>query len=751
MADFVVLATADWDHRLWTNKQHTALSLKRAGHRVLYIESLGLRPPRADRQDGQRIVKRLRRMFKPPRKVEQGLWVWSPMVIPGGSRGLLLRINRLLIKSALALILWGLRFRSPLLWTYNPLTSRYLPLKRCAGSFNRSMFSGAVYHCVDRIHAQPGMPAQLIAESESELCRTVDLVFTTSPELQASLMPLNVCTYYYGNVADQAHFSAALDVPPAPAQLADLSKPRLMFVGAIDAYKLDLPMLTTLARRRSDWSFVLVGPVGETDPETSIDVLRALPNVHVMGLQAYADLPAWLAHADVALLPLQDNTYTQHMFPMKFFEYLAAGRPVVATQIPALRAYASAALLCPPDTEAFEAGIAMALSGAGPTLEQRLALAAEHTYESRTEKMLLDLQREGLLAAASAGQPMLPAPHRLWSFQAWAVPALLLKLRLRNRLGCTEAGRTLLSWIDGYDPINPTVLDAQLPPLIRAGMYAEAMGLMERSWLELGRTDHLHQLLFRRGSRPQSLQEQNALFETLGGSSILPLSYCAYSRIVCAYRSAELNDPSLMRGSITALDAMASGLERDPNTRVCRQRNRFNRTKLLISCYAATLRLRLITADRAGAAALGRRALDFSGSLDLTVIGRDASFRLTRNLMRVLVINILEAWASTDAMLYWEARQALQVVHDHAHRPEHDHREVQEDHRAFSIQVMDRVVQIDPARVETDAMRRAVEDLMLLLFHGEILGASWRAELLPSVLPCFVGFLNHPNGKAGMP
>ena len=155
MADFVVLATADWDHRLWTNKQHTALSLKRAGHRVLYIESLGLRPPRADRQDGQRIVKRLRRMFKPPRKVEPGLWVWSPMVIPGGSRGLLLRINRLLIRSALELILWGLRFRSPLLWTYNPLTSRYLPLKRCAGSFNRSMFSGAVYHCVDRIHAQP--------------------------------------------------------------------------------------------------------------------------------------------------------------------------------------------------------------------------------------------------------------------------------------------------------------------------------------------------------------------------------------------------------------------------------------------------------------------------------------------------------------------------------------------------------------------------------------------------------------------
>ena len=396
MADFVVLATADWDHRLWTNKQHTALSLQRAGHRVLYIESLGLRPPRADRQDWQRIVKRLRRMVRPPRQVEPGLWVWSPMVIPGGTRGVLLRINRLVFSAALGWILRSLRFRSPLLWTYNPLTGLYLNLKHRAGS---SMFSAAIYHCVDRIHAQPGMPAKLISDTEIQLCRTVNVVFTTSPDLQASLMRLNACTYHYGNVADQAHFAAALYAPPAPGLLAGIPKPRLMFVGAIDAYKIDIHLLTTLARRRPDWSLVLVGPVGEADPDTSIALLQALPNVHIMGLQAYDDLPAWLAHADVALLPLQDNAYTQHMFPMKFFEYLAAGCPVVATQIPALRPYASGALLCPPDPQAFEASIAMALSGAGPPRQQRLALAAEHTYEGRTRKMLQDLQRDGLLHA----------------------------------------------------------------------------------------------------------------------------------------------------------------------------------------------------------------------------------------------------------------------------------------------------------------------------------------------------------------
>ena len=751
MADFVVLATADWDHRLWTNKQHTALSLQRAGHRVLYIESLGLRPPRADRQDRQRIVKRLRRMFRPPRQVEPGLWVWSPMVIPGGTRGVLLHINRVLFSSALGWILRGLRFRSPLLWTYNPLTGRYLNLKRRAGTSKPSMFSAAVYHCVDRIHAQPGMPATLIADSERQLCRTVNVVFTTSPDLQASLMRINACTYHYGNVADQAHFAAALDAPPAPDGLAGIPKPRLMFVGAIDAYKLDLPMLTALARQRSDWSWVLLGPVGEADPDTSIAALQALPNVHVMGLQAYDDLPAWLAHADVALLPLQENTYTQHMFPMKFFEYLAAGRPVVATQIPALRPYASGALLCPPDPEAFEAAIATALSGDGPSLDQRLALAAEHTYESRTQKMLHDLQRDGLLDAASSGQSMLRLQGRTWPLQRVLMPALFRSVRLRNRCGRSEAGRQLLRWIDGHHPVEPQVLDAQIPRLIKRGLYSEALALMERSWLELGRTDHLHHLLFRRGARPKALQEQIALFETLGASSRLPLSYRAYCRVVCAYRSAELNDPQLMRASIAALDAVATGLEDDPNTRLCRQGNRFNRAKLLISCYATTLRLQLTLADRDGAASLGRRGLQFSESLDLTMIETDTSFRLTRNLMRVLAINIVEAWASADAALYGRARRALQVVHDHAHRPEHDEREVQEDHRAFAVQVMQRVVLLDPSLADADASGRAAEDLMLLLFRAKIVSEAWRVERLPGVLPCFEGFLNSHQANPSAP
>ena len=132
------------------------------------------------------------------------------------------------------------------------------------------------------------------------------------------------------------------------------------------------------------------------------------------------------------------------------------------------------------------------------------------------------------------------------------------------------------------------------------------------------------------------------------------------------------------------------------------------------------------------------------------MIETDTSFRLTRNLMRVLAVNIVEAWATADADLYWSARQALQTVHDHAHRPEHDEREVQEDHRAFAVQVMARVALIDPGLGPSEAKRRAVEDLMLLLFRAKIVSEAWRAERLPGVLPSFQAFLS-PSESTPVP
>lgn len=389
MADITLLATADWDHPLWTNKQHVACSLAELGHRVLYVESLGLRLPRQGpkgpalaraRSDRDRIRRRLRHGLLPPRRVRPGLWVWSPLVLPGAHRGYALRFNRLLLGLGLALWRFLLGLRADWIWTYNPMTLAVLDPRP---------WRYLIYHCVDAIHKQPDMPAADINHWENKLCRAADAVFVTSPRLLEDLRPLNPLTFFYPNVADVAHFAQAMDphlsVPP---DLAVLPAPRIGFVGAVSAYKLNLTLLALLARRHPEWCFVMIGPVGEGDPRTDISELQSLTNVQFLGTRPYTSLPGYLKGFDVGLLPLQLNRYTQAMFPMKFFEYLAAGLPVVASAIESLQPYGELAWLCQPTPEAFEVAIGRALAGQGPSLDERLAGAHAHTYCQRTQAML---------------------------------------------------------------------------------------------------------------------------------------------------------------------------------------------------------------------------------------------------------------------------------------------------------------------------------------------------------------------------
>lgn len=377
--DIVLLSTADWDNPFWTNKQHVAVELARLGYRVLYIDSLGLRRPSASGRDLKRIARRLWKAARPPRKVRERLWVWSPIVLPWHGNAIVRWLNRGLLAGGLKL--WGtwLRFSRPWLWTYSPVTTEYLDL---------TMFRCRVYHCVDEIKAQPGMPSAFLEKAEEKLAKQADVIFTTSLRLTESRRRWNPRTHYFPNVADFAHFNTALDAGTVvPEDLESIRPPRLGFVGAISGYKLDFELIRRLAEMRPDWSIVLIGEVGEGDPWTDSERLGGLPNLHLLGPRPYRLLPSYLKGVDVALLPNRVNEYTDAMFPMKFFEYLASGLPVVSTNLKALHDFAALVHVAP-TPEAFVVAIERALEGHGASLEQRLDFARQHTYETRTRKML---------------------------------------------------------------------------------------------------------------------------------------------------------------------------------------------------------------------------------------------------------------------------------------------------------------------------------------------------------------------------
>jgi glycosyltransferase involved in cell wall biosynthesis len=322
-SDIVLLSTADWDNPFWTNKQHVAIELARRGHRVLYVDSLGLRRPSASARDFKRILRRVLRGLAPPRRVRPQLWVWSPLVVPLQRFAVVRGLNRLVLTGGLRLWCRALRIRRDVLWTYNPMTTALFPTAN---------FRAVVYHCVDEIRAQPGMPAREIDAAETDLLVRADICFVTAEHLLETRRRVNPNTFYFPNVADFEHFAAARAPATAvPDDLARLPRPRIGFVGAISGYKLDLALIRAIAEAHPEWSIVLIGPVGEGDPWTDVAALQGLPNLHLLGPRPYATLPAYLKGFDAAMLPAAQNAYTRAMFPMKFFEYLAAGCPVVGS------------------------------------------------------------------------------------------------------------------------------------------------------------------------------------------------------------------------------------------------------------------------------------------------------------------------------------------------------------------------------------------------------------------------------------
>ncbi|HLN26044.1 MAG TPA: glycosyltransferase [Patescibacteria group bacterium] len=373
--DVVILSTADWDNPFWTNKQHMALKLAERGHRVLYMDSLGLRRPQATGRDIARLKRRLGRGLAGARWVRPDLWVISPVALPLHGSAAADAVNRRLVALQMRAATKRLGFCKPTVLVYNPMTVDWL---------DALLPSQVVYHAVDDLAAIPGVPGQAIHLSEERLCQRADRAFTTSPALQARLAAWAPDrSHMLPNVVDYPHFASG---GAEPADLTAIPHPRIGFVGALVDYKVDFALIEAVARARPEWHWILIGAVGEGQPDSLIPAWGALRNLHLLGPRPYATLPAYLANIDVAVLPMRRNSYTEAMFPMKFFEYLAAGRPVVSTPLPALAAFGD---LCRTAEEAaaFTDAITRILEGDRPDPTSCAAAARRHSWNWRLDEM----------------------------------------------------------------------------------------------------------------------------------------------------------------------------------------------------------------------------------------------------------------------------------------------------------------------------------------------------------------------------
>jgi glycosyltransferase involved in cell wall biosynthesis len=381
LRDILLFSTADFDHPTWTNKQHMAVHFAKRGYRVAYVDSLGLRQPTMSARDLGRIGRRLLRALPLPRQVYRNIWRISPLVLPFHASRLVRAFNARLLYGLISAQLRLLGMRRPLIWTYNPVIADL-----CAVLPH----SGIVYHCVDDLRASPRIDPEIIDAGERRLGEIADLCFATSPALRDRMRKFFSQVVYDPNCCDAAFFETAADPLLEPGELREIPHPRLLFLGALSAYKVDFACIRSLAGRMPEAHWVLVGPIREGEPASELPPV--LPNVHVLGLRDYGRLPYFMAHADIAVMPVPRNDYTTSMFPMKFFEYLAAGLPLVGTRLPALAEFE--ALYFPVDSEEdFHQTLLDVLNGARKDPALVREACRRHSWEARFARMEVALQR----------------------------------------------------------------------------------------------------------------------------------------------------------------------------------------------------------------------------------------------------------------------------------------------------------------------------------------------------------------------
>jgi glycosyltransferase involved in cell wall biosynthesis len=391
--DIVCISSLDWG-AMWTSK-HQIMHRLAQTNRVLYIEEpVTMLAP-------FRVPARLSRWTATaPRvkRIDAGLWTLTPppMLPFWNMKPALNRANQAVLARYIEWAMNRLFFDEDyIFWTYLPASVALLDSLGARKTGRHP--SLVVYHCADEYSEYPGFVSRDVVKSyDDEMTCRADLVITTAENLRLSRQEINPHTHTVINAADVDIFNRALDPTlPVPADLAAIPSPRLGVVGLHD-FRLDVDALETLAAADPSWQIVLIGPLkpGQVDEAR----LRRQGNIHLLGQKPRGELPGYLKGLAVALVPYTPSELSRNIFPLKLFEYLAAGVPVVVGGLPELARFSKIIGVAGSSAD-YPRLVREALESDSPEKRAvRVELASENTWDHRVEE-ISTLVEEALVRA----------------------------------------------------------------------------------------------------------------------------------------------------------------------------------------------------------------------------------------------------------------------------------------------------------------------------------------------------------------
>ncbi len=322
----IVCIASSWDYD--PTSKHQIMKILSTHNDILWINYHGSRRPRISSADLWDGCAALRRVARGLHRATSSIVQLTPLVIPGATNPLLWRLHQRLL---IAQLRRGVRTmtngqeRPIQVWTFAP------DVPYLVGALDEECF---VYYCVDEYTQFDGFESKHITAAENELIDRADVVITTSGPLMDTKRARRPDAVLVRHGVDYDHFARSWrSLLPRPADLATIPRPIFGFFGLIHHW-VDRALLADVARQRPLYSFVVIG-----DCKADVSELEALDNVFLLGRRPYEDLPTYCAAFDAGMLLFTRNAMTRSVNPVKMYEYLAAGLPVISTPLPEAKRY----------------------------------------------------------------------------------------------------------------------------------------------------------------------------------------------------------------------------------------------------------------------------------------------------------------------------------------------------------------------------------------------------------------------------
>ena len=380
--DIVLISNQMLDDRYWTSKQYITMELIK-NNRVLYVEAnysfgkllsgmMGKKWPVVPFGKLHDEKNNLSILTPYPRLPYRNHFQW---------------VGWLNQKLLLAKIRWAtkkLDFECPILWTFLHQTADLI------GKLDESV---AVYHCVDDWPALLPMAGmgkpERICKDEKKLISRVDLVFRVSAQLLSYLKIPNTKVFDIPNGVDIDLFNPErFSDESSQDDMKDIPRPIIGFSGSIGKW-IDIELLIQVSKRFEKESLVIIG-LNEKNP--NIHKLQQLKNVHFLGMKSREEVPQYISGFDVCLMPFNRTEVGKGLLPLKMFEYLALGKPIVATSSEVLKQFEKVLYLAD-DKDAFVQEIENAMGDHDRTnSDSRRKYALKYSWKNRVSDYLVAIR-----------------------------------------------------------------------------------------------------------------------------------------------------------------------------------------------------------------------------------------------------------------------------------------------------------------------------------------------------------------------